>query len=160
MNCRMTTDDYTLASWSLEVKASFSTRLLCRDSWSPLLFRILQSTSRISMGSKPKDSKPLSLGDTLRDLALLRASDVDLSSLLPVSSLTTSDSSKAESNVSVQRSYEFVREARTAIKMHDRADAAIQGDRLETVRNKLEDLLKGLDDSKVTLHINLLDFLS
>lgn len=112
------------------------------------------------MGSKPKDSKPLSLGDTLRDLALLRASDVDLSSLLPVSSLTTSDSSKAESNVSVQRSYEFVREARTAIKMHDRADAAIQGDRLETVRNKLEDLLKGLDDSKVTLHINLLDFLS
>ena len=97
-------------------------------------------------------SKPLPLSDTLRDLALLRVSDLELSSLIPTSSPDASakdlDHHDAERNVidsSVKRSYEFAQEARKAIRILNRGDVDTQGGKVESVRSKLEDVLKGLE---------------
>ncbi|CCM04376.1 uncharacterized protein FIBRA_06550 [Fibroporia radiculosa] len=109
------------------------------------------------MSSKSKPN-PLPLGDTLRDLALLRASECDLSSLLPPKPLAyipRADASSSESeqtqdsvNESVEKSYEFAREARAVMKLLHREEVVKQGSRLEDVRSGLEDLLRGLEDSK------------
>lgn len=98
------------------------------------------------MSSKSKE-KPLALSSTLQDLALLRVSDVDLSSLLPNSTTanTKLTSDLTEVDESVQQSYEFAREARSALKIHNSGVVDSQGGRLESVRTSLEDALKGLD---------------
>jgi hypothetical protein len=96
-------------------------------------------------------SKPLPLSDTLRDLALLRSSDLDLSSLLPPTSAEANSSSDAlkkskseKVETSVQKSYEFAKEARSAIKILNRGFVDSAGESLESLRTKLEDILKGL----------------
>lgn len=96
------------------------------------------------MSNKPK-SNPLPFDETLRDLAVMRATDVDLSELLPKSIPANS-----ESNVfrSVVKSYEFVKEARDAMKMYNRGKVDTQGERVEELRSKLEDVLKGLAANK------------
>ncbi|THH22142.1 hypothetical protein EUX98_g8238 [Antrodiella citrinella] len=97
------------------------------------------------MTSKPN---PLPFNETLRDLALLRSSDVDFSSLL--SSIDTSPSTSPNADLvddaqeSVQRSYEFVREARAALKVLNRSEVDREGIRVDDVRGKLEDVLEGL----------------
>jgi len=54
--------------------------------------------------------KPLALENTLRDLALLRASEVDLSALLP---MANDIPAKVHSvDATVESSYDLVREAR------------------------------------------------
>jgi hypothetical protein len=102
-----------------------------------------------NMSSK---SKPLPLGETLRDLALLRASDLDLSSFLPATSSTSvqtattaDDSQRATIDHSVVRSYEFAVEARKTIRIFNRGDIDSQGSKVENVRSQLEDVLKGLE---------------
>ena len=90
---------------------------------------------------KAKDAKALPLSDTLRDLALLRASDVDLAGLLPASV----DSKTAGGDEdSLDDSSEFIRETRKALRIHDRGDAQVQGKALEEISAKYEDLLAGL----------------
>ncbi|TEB37542.1 hypothetical protein FA13DRAFT_1726655 [Coprinellus micaceus] len=90
---------------------------------------------------KAKDAKALPLSDTLRDLALLRASDVDLAGLLPASV----DSKTAGGDEgSLDASSEFIRETRKALRVHDRGDAQVQGEVLEEILAKYEDLLAGL----------------
>ncbi|KAH9924440.1 uncharacterized protein B0H18DRAFT_1012190 [Fomitopsis serialis] len=103
-----------------------------------------------------KKGNPLPLGDTLRDLALLRASDCNLSSALPSPSKTVpSDTSSLaggqskDVNESVERSYEFVKETRAAIRLLHRGEADKQGGRLEEVRSRLEDVAKGLETEEV-----------
>lgn len=97
-----------------------------------------------------KDAKPFPLGNTLRDLALLRASEIDISSLLgelkrvPEGS-NSGDASTTQVGISVDQSYKFVRETRMAIKMHNRGDAETQGKRVEEVRCQLDELVKGLE---------------
>jgi len=100
----------------------------------------------------PKDSKPLPLSDTLRDLALLRVSDINLSSLLSTSSIEQPPSSESKVDdgcaaveASVERSYEFVREARSAVRMHSRGDVDTLGDTVNDVRCRIEEVLRGLD---------------
>ena len=92
-------------------------------------------------------TQPLPLSDILRDLALLRVSDIDLDSLLPLDS-TTSDTSigmdKDNIDLSVRNSYEFASEARKAIKLFNRGDVDTQGGKVEDLRSQLEDMLKGL----------------
>jgi hypothetical protein len=83
--------------------------------------------------AKAKTTSPLPLPDVLRDLAVLRASDVDLDSLVP-------KAGEGQDAV-VESSYEFVREAREALGMHNRGKADIQGERVERVRSSLEELL-------------------
>ena len=96
---------------------------------------------------------PLPLSSTLHDLALLRASDLDLASLLPTSA--ASDTAGREHNVedsvverSVQRSLEFSREARATLKLLHSDAVEREGARVDQVREKLEDVMKGLDASE------------
>ncbi|CAL1707817.1 unnamed protein product [Somion occarium] len=92
---------------------------------------------------------PLPFNETLRDLALLRASDIDFSSILPPSNASeeTSDADK-DVDATLQRSYEFVKEARAALKILNRGDVDTQGARVEDVRSRLEDMLQGLDSAR------------
>jgi hypothetical protein len=98
------------------------------------------------MSSKPK---PLPLSETLRDLALLRASDLDLSSFVPATSFDTTGTSYNSERIivddSVARSYEFAEEARKTIRILNRGDVDSQGGKVENVRSQLEDVLKGLE---------------
>ncbi|KIY66218.1 hypothetical protein CYLTODRAFT_423657 [Cylindrobasidium torrendii FP15055 ss-10] len=88
-----------------------------------------------------KDTKPLALGDTLRDLALLRASGVDLAALVPASS-GSAPRTDAESaaDEAVARSEAFIQSARMALKVHDAGKVDIVGAKLEGLREGIEDL--------------------
>ncbi|TFK44566.1 hypothetical protein BDQ12DRAFT_673221 [Crucibulum laeve] len=101
------------------------------------------------MTSKDKDLKPFSLPNSLQDLALLRASDVGLASLLPQTSGPRQESSSLPIDSSLNESYDFVRSARAALKIYDRGDVDVQGAKVDDVRNKLEDLQAGLGNSDV-----------
>ncbi|EPQ57485.1 hypothetical protein GLOTRDRAFT_120642 [Gloeophyllum trabeum ATCC 11539] len=105
------------------------------------------------MAANP-DKNPLPLSETLRDLALLRASEVDLVKVLRSSSeplaretsdVAESRAGDAEIGASVEKSYEFVRDARAVIKVLNRGDVESQGARVEDLRSKLEDVLEGLN---------------
>lgn len=97
------------------------------------------------MPRSSKDVKPFALGDTLRDLALLRASDVDLSALVPSNAEESSTNDiNNEVEKAVESSYDFVREARAAIKIHNRGDTDIQGKRVEELRGRLEEVQDGV----------------
>ena len=91
---------------------------------------------------------PLPLGDILRDLAVLRASDVDLSDGKPFPDAESSDSADGADGTrkSVQQSYHFVREAREALKVHQRGDLDKEGDKLDILRGQLEELRGGARD--------------
>ncbi|EJF60474.1 hypothetical protein BD309DRAFT_930419 [Dichomitus squalens] len=106
----------------------------------------------MSTPNKPtaKAIYPLPLSSTLHDLALLRASDLDLASLLPTAPVSSSGGK--EHNVtdpavdeSVKRSLEFSREARAALKLLYSDAVDREGARVDEVREKLEDVMKGLD---------------
>ncbi|KAF9652998.1 hypothetical protein BDM02DRAFT_3183324 [Thelephora ganbajun] len=97
--------------------------------------------------SKPN---PLPLGDVLRDLAVLRASDVDLSDGTSFPDAESADSANGADGTqkSVQQSYQFVREAREALKVYQRGDLDKQGDKLDILRSKLGELQgEARDDS-------------
>ncbi|KAG2337528.1 hypothetical protein BDR05DRAFT_769424 [Suillus weaverae] len=87
---------------------------------------------------------PLPLHGTLRDLALLRASSVDLSGL--ISDDTTSSQSPKEVEESTMQSYAFVRDARTALRIHNSGEAQKQATRIEKVQVELVDVLRSLSD--------------
>ncbi|KAI5889729.1 uncharacterized protein SCHCODRAFT_02635456 [Schizophyllum commune H4-8] len=95
------------------------------------------------MSGKAKDRQPLALSDTLRDLALLRASSKDL---LASGLVETGDGKHEDEEVmqSLAQSYEFVAEARKALKLHNRDETAAIGRKVEDVRSRLEDAEKGL----------------
>ncbi|KAG2140450.1 hypothetical protein BD769DRAFT_151040 [Suillus cothurnatus] len=87
---------------------------------------------------------PLPLHDTLRDLALLRASSVDLSGL--IADDTPSSQPPKEIEESTIQSYAFVREVRTALRMHNSGEAQKQAARIEKVQVELVDVLRSLSD--------------
>jgi hypothetical protein len=82
-------------------------------------------------------SNNLPLSVTLRDLALLRASDADLSSVLEPSK----DNSHEDS---LQRSLEFAKEARTVMKLANNGSIDTQGARIDEIRTQCEDILSNL----------------
>ena len=92
---------------------------------------------------------PLPLGDVLRDLAVLRASDVDLSDGTTLPDLGSADGPNEANGPqqSVQQSYQFVKEAREALKLHQRGDLDNQGDKLGILGGKLEELRDGARDA-------------
>lgn len=91
------------------------------------------------MSSKAKDIR-LPLADTLRDLALLRASDLDVASIL---AREDTQCSPHPSNT-FDGSREFIHICRRVLKLHDSGGVDIQGEKVEVVRNKLEGLMDGL----------------
>ena len=99
----------------------------------------------MSSNAKPN---PLPFNETLRDLALLRASDIDFSSVLPSKAVEDRSVVDQEVDATLQRSYEFVKESRAAIKVLNRGDVDTQGSRVEDLRSRLEDVLQGLEEFK------------
>lgn len=83
---------------------------------------------------------PLPLEATLRDLAVLRASDVRLADALPKESSTASDDADLEE--SVGKAVEFIKNARAVT----RVDYAVEqlGSRLEGVRGVLAQVEQGV----------------
>ena len=96
--------------------------------------------------ARKKDAPPLAFEDTLRDLAILRASSVDLAAVLASNTTlpTTSSADTTEEEVSVSRSYEFAQAARAAINIRNKGDVEAQVERVNDIRDKLEDVALGL----------------
>lgn len=107
------------------------------------------STSKAK--AKAATNPPLSLEDTLHDMAMMRSSDIDLAAILasamtapsPVSP-TTAAPAAADVDASVARSHEFAQAARAAIKVKNRGDVEAQGERVNEVRGQLEEVVEGL----------------
>ena len=115
------------------------------------------ATNKNSAKARRKDAPPLALEDTLRDLAILRVSSVDLTAVLDSSAHTVAHlpttlaagNTTEEATVidtSVLRSHEFAYAARAAIKIKNRGDVEAQVERVNDVRDKLEDVAAGLRD--------------
>ncbi|KAF7375987.1 hypothetical protein MSAN_00013300 [Mycena sanguinolenta] len=94
-----------------------------------------------------KDAKPLPLSATLRDLALLRVSSLDVASLVPAQP-TQSSKPDAATAAAVELSYEFVQQARAAIRLYNREEVERTGEGVEAVRTKVEELSEGLHDTR------------
>lgn len=83
-----------------------------------------------------KHSKPFPLPDCLRDLAILRATQLEnLDGLL-------AQSTKVEPDSTLDRSYEFVKEARAALKIHNVGTLEDQARKVDAVRADLDDVLQ------------------
>jgi hypothetical protein len=110
------------------------------------------STSKAK--AKAATKNPLSLEDTLHDMAVIRSSDIDLTAILasampapsPVSPTGTAPAPApaADIDASVARSHEFAQAARAAIKIKNRGDVEAQGERVNEVRGQLEEVVEGL----------------
>lgn len=85
----------------------------------------------------------LPLSVTLRDLAVLRASDVDLSKVLDLQQHASDDES-------LQRSVEFAKEARAALRTANSGIIDQQGTRIEEIRALGDQLLEALGKSDPT----------
>ncbi len=94
-------------------------------------------------------ANPLPLEKTLRDLALIRACDIDLSNLVPNGQSASDEPANHVSASAVERSYEFVKQARAALKLLNREEVEKQGDRIEAIRGILDDTLKGVQSAPV-----------
>ena len=93
--------------------------------------------------SKPN---PLPLGDVLRDLAVLRATDVEPSGGTTLPDAESADSTRGVdgSQQFVQHSYQFVKEARGALRIQQQCDLDKQEEKLSLLRSKLEELQDGV----------------
>ncbi|KDR75387.1 hypothetical protein GALMADRAFT_249433 [Galerina marginata CBS 339.88] len=97
------------------------------------------------MSNKPKSSsKPLPLSDVLRDLAILRSFGLDLPDVFKSTTETNRDSSDSSVQQSVSTSYEFVQAARAALRLRDSGKLDSQGNAIEQVRHKYEEVWNGL----------------
>ncbi|KAI6129412.1 hypothetical protein EDD16DRAFT_1823933 [Pisolithus croceorrhizus] len=87
-------------------------------------------------------SKPLALADTLHDLALIRASDVDLSTLIPDGNTNVTEDTGVLK--SVELSHEFVAETRAALRAYNSGDMQRKNVEIQRAQSQLEELLRGL----------------
>jgi hypothetical protein len=111
-------------------------------------------SSSKAKASKAATNPPLSLEDTLHDLAVIRSSDIDLAAILasampapsPVAPTARAVTAAAVADVdeSVARSHEFAQAARAAIKIKNKGDVEAQGERVNDVRGQLEEVVEGL----------------
>ncbi|KAH9060373.1 hypothetical protein EDB83DRAFT_911671 [Lactarius deliciosus] len=122
---------------------------MAMSSSSPNINAVPAAANEGAAKARKKDAPPLVLEDTLRDLAILRASGVDLAAVLAsttASAVPVSTTTATASDTSVVRSYEFARAARAAIGISNRGDVEAQVERVNDVREKLEDVAAGLED--------------
>jgi predicted phage gp36 major capsid-like protein len=89
------------------------------------------------MSSKTSKVPTLAMSDILRDLALLRANDVDLDQLHETAP-------KDELDESVEEARELSKEARAALKIQSRELVENEGKRIDELRALLEDVVSGL----------------
>ena len=110
----------------------------------------------VGSGTRAGDVVPLSLGDTLRDLALLRASGVDLVEAIGegdvdvgVEGQSQSRQRESEKDRLVEKSFEFVRETRAALRVVYKDDVGEQGKRIDELREGLEECVAGMDSNSL-----------
>lgn len=90
-------------------------------------------------------SKPLPLSDTLRDLALLRASGVDFSNVLSQEASTRANTTEPPKLLrSTERSHEFVNETRGALRVYNSGELQKKRTEIQKVQGELDEVLKGL----------------
>lgn len=90
-------------------------------------------------------SKPLPLSDTLRDLALLRASGVDFSNVLSQEPSTRANTTEPPEVLrSTERSHEFVNETRGALRVYNSGELQRKRTDIQKVQGELDEVLKGL----------------
>ena len=77
------------------------------------------------------------MSDILRDLAVLRANDVDLTKLHETAP-------RDELNESVEKAQELSKEARAALKIQNQELVENEGKRIDELRARLEDVVSGL----------------
>ena len=100
---------------------------------------------------KSADTQPLPLKDTLQDLAVIRAAEIDLSSVLQSPFVeneganASAPSQNAETEDFVKQSYDYVREARAAMRILHQGKADTEGGRVDAVRGELEQIVAGLE---------------
>ena len=99
---------------------------------------------------KSADAQPLPLKDTLQDLAVIRAAEIDLSSVLQSfveneGANASAPTQNAETEGSVKQSYDYVREARAAMRILHQGKADTEGGRVDAVRGELEEIVAGLE---------------
>lgn len=89
------------------------------------------------MSSKKTKGPTLAMSNILRDLAVLRANDVDLNQLHET---TRQD----ELDESVEKAQELSKEARAALKVQSQELVENEGKRVDELRARLEDVVSGL----------------
>lgn len=95
--------------------------------------------------SKEKDQQPLPFPDILHDLALLRTFDIDMAKVFDMAKVLPDSNNPTKGDADVDASYEFVKQARAALRIQDRGDLGTAGDSVERVREGMEEILKGLE---------------
>ncbi|KAK7043557.1 hypothetical protein R3P38DRAFT_2887857 [Favolaschia claudopus] len=96
-------------------------------------------------------TKPLPFSATLRDLALLRMSGLDVGSLVPTESIQSESLGDRPANSagsSVEQSHEFAQQARAAMKLYNLGEVERVGEGVEVIRQKVEELSEGLHDER------------
>ncbi|KAG9009482.1 hypothetical protein FRB94_014236 [Tulasnella sp. JGI-2019a] len=89
---------------------------------------------------KTSKQAPLPLSATLADLAAIKAAQIDLKKILP----PPSDVPGTPTDITLEASYEFVRNARAALDIQKHGAVDMEGEKMEKIREQLEDVLNGL----------------
>ena len=107
------------------------------------------SKAKVTKAKAAATNSPLSLEDTLHDLAVIRASDIDLAAILASTApnTITSHPHSHPTDATVARSHEFAQAARAVIQIRNRGDVEAQGERVNDVRGQLEEVVEGLSSS-------------
>ena len=98
-------------------------------------------SSSIAKATNP----PLSLEDTLHDLAVIRASEIDLAAILASTMPPgpSDDTAPTATDASAAHSHEFAQAARAAIKTRNRGDVEAQGEGVNNLRGSSRRWLRG-----------------
>lgn len=96
------------------------------------------------MSKKSKDTKAFPLSETLRDLALLRSSDIDLSKLGLKPESHSGQEIDSDVSDSVKLSYEYVAEAKKVMEIANKGSVDSLADDVESLRGKLDVISQGL----------------
>ncbi|KAF9497290.1 hypothetical protein BDN71DRAFT_1414470 [Pleurotus eryngii] len=96
------------------------------------------------MSKKSKDTKAFPLNETLRDIAILRSSDIELSKLGLIPKSSSSQEVEGEVSDSVKLSYEYVAEAKKVMAIANKGTVDSLADNVESLRGQLDKISQGL----------------
>jgi len=93
------------------------------------------------MSSKKSKISTLAMSDILRDLAVLRANDIDLNQLHETAP-------RDELDESVEKAQQLSKEAKAALKVQNQELVENEGKRIDDLRARLEDAVSGLSKAQ------------
>ena len=93
------------------------------------------------MSAKKSKVPTLTMSNILRDLAVMRANDVDLDQL-------HESAPRDELDESVETAREFSKEARAALKIQNQELVENEGKQIDELRGRLEDVVSGLSKAQ------------